>query len=231
MRALQDVELAVDETVLVKTGRATSQPRRMSTNPRVSDIDNPFIDISSRLASRRVRPLVIELIHALGHYIDAVWCLRYPGEPCPWVLGSNTPERRKSIVPDQRAEGGWKSRMISAVQGGKADGFVPDPTMADLKFWEDEVKYSLRDVDEVVGIYKGVAWAFHTAIMTGQYGEVQTSNVVGREGEGGNIARLLNDLEEAMWCVRIDTGRVIADNQGRCSASPNRPRIRAVGRL
>jgi len=202
MRALQDVELAVDETVLSKTGRALSHPRRMSSNPRVSQIENPFIDISSRLGSRRVRPLVIELIHGLGHYVDAVWSLRYPGKPCPWVMGPNTPpERRKSIIPEQAAARVWRSRMITAVQAGKAEGFVSPPTMADLKFWEEEVKYSLRDVDDVVGIYKGVAWAFSTALVAGQYGEVQSSNVVGADEEGGNIARLLNDLEEAMWCV------------------------------
>lgn len=190
MRALRDVELAIDQTV--NTARSASHPRRLSTNPRISEAENPFIDLGSRLASRRVRPLVIELIQALGHYIDAVWSMSYPGVPCPWVDDPSQPKASTNDV--------WRSKMIHAVQEGKKQGHVPNPQgPGDVAFWGGEVKYSLRDVDEVVGIYKGAHWAFASAITKGQYGEVKAGNVLRRDGSGGNLARLLNDLEEAMW--------------------------------
>lgn len=192
MRALRDVELAVDETVSMS--RSASQPRRMSTNPRVSMSENPFIDLSSRLSSRRVRPLVIELIQALGQYIDAVWSMSYPGVPCPWVEDA-TPDRDKTSSREI-----WRSKMLTAVQEGKRQGCVPSPQgPGDVAFWGGEVQYTLKDVDEVVGIYKGVSWAFDTAIRNGQYGEVKAGNVLRRDGSAGNLARLLNDLEEAIW--------------------------------
>ena len=83
------------------------------------------------------------------------------------------------------------------------------PTERDVRFWEEEVKYSIRDVEDVVGIYKGVKWAFTRARMEGQYGEVSRESVFGDEDvgaeqgspkeQGGNMVRLLNDLEEALW--------------------------------
>lgn len=217
MKALRDVELAVDEHMLSRAQRSSAEPRRMSANPRIADVENPFIDISARLASRRVRPMVIELIQALGHYVDAVWCLRYPDRPCPWVSEGSSISGRPSLSSKQASgektatmnikaseERAWTSRMITAVQEGKASGHVNDPpTGKDARFWQAEVTYSLRDVDEVVGIYKGAMWAFNKAIVAGRYGEVDDGNVLGTDGQGGNIARLLNDLEEAIWSVCV----------------------------
>ena len=90
--------------------------------------------------------------------------------------------------------------MITAVQEGKASGHVNNPpTREDARFWQSEVTYALKDVDDVVGIYKGSMWAFNKAVKPGRYGDVVDGNVLGSDGEGGNIARLLNDLEESMW--------------------------------
>lgn len=90
--------------------------------------------------------------------------------------------------------------MITAVQQGKEQGYVSNPpTMVDVHFWESEVKHATRDVDDVVGIYKGEQWAFNTALTNGRYGDPDQANVLGNDGEGGNMARLLNDLEEALW--------------------------------
>lgn len=200
VRALRDVELAVDEELLAKAAQRAAAPRRMSTNPRVSEIENPFIDLASRLGSRRVRPSVLELIQALGHYIDVIWSMRYPNILCPWIIHevATTPG-----VPYLRLDPireGWRSRMVTAVQAGKTSGHVDaPPTEWDLRFWESEVRHSIRDVEDVVGICKGVGWAFRQSMMDGQYGEVNQGNVLGDGGSGGNIARLLNDLEEALW--------------------------------
>ena len=213
MKALRDVELAVDDNMLSRAQRASAQSRRMSVNPRLADVENPFVDLAARLGSRRVRPMVIELVQALGHYVDAVWCLRFPDRPCPWVLpGTSTSLRPPLLARHASADSGgssssqsseepmWMSRMITAVQEGKASGHVSNPpTREDARFWQAEVTYALRDVDDVVGIYKGAMWAFKKAMVAGRYGEVQDGNVVRSDGEGGNITRLLNDLEEAIW--------------------------------
>lgn len=201
VRALQYVELAVDEDVLAANAqRAESQLRRMSTNPRVSETENPFIDIASRLGSRRVRPTVLELVQALAHFIDAVWCITYPDQRCPWIIEGEGEIRQSLHQSATEEERRWTSRMITAVQEGKSSGHVTaSPTDTDVAFWGQEVRFALRDVDEVVGIYKGVGWAFSTAISRGGYGEVMAANVLGEDGRGGHIARLLNDLEEAMW--------------------------------
>lgn len=192
--------MAIDESVLTNNHRSISQHRRMSTNPRLVDSLNPFIDISARLGSRRVRPIVIELIQALGHYIDAVWTLRYPQTLCPWIDIATPTEPRGSISLRPIDDRTWKSRAITAVQEGKTRGFVNNPqSMADVKFWGDEVRHGLRDVNDVVGIFKGTRWAFSTALENGKYGEIVSSNVLGQDGSGGNIARMLNDLEEAIW--------------------------------
>ncbi|WWC59214.1 uncharacterized protein I303_101764 [Kwoniella dejecticola CBS 10117] len=210
--ALRDVELAIDEEVLERSERLKhlngSQARRMSTHPRISELPNPFSDIAQRLGSRRVRPIVLELIQALGHYLDAVWCITYPHRPCPWVIGvdeSPMPAsvRRLTMAQNNVASGSvvtWKSPMVTAVQEGKKTGHVVEPpTMQDVNFWADEVTFAIRDVDEVVGIYKGVGWAFGSAMRDGVYGTVTSDNVLGVKGEGGGMARLLNDLEEAIW--------------------------------
>ncbi|WVQ69006.1 uncharacterized protein L199_007218 [Kwoniella botswanensis] len=216
--ALRDVELAIDEEVLERNERMKSphgiQNRRMSTQPRISELPNPFADIAHRLGSRRVRPIVLELIQALGHYLDAVWCITYPDRPCPWIIGVNEspipPSVRRMTIAHQTHEQSqnslqdpqmtWKSPMITAVQEGKKTGHViVPPTVKDVKFWGDEVTFAIRDVDEVVGIYKGVGWAFGAAMRDGVYGTVSADNVLGMKGEGGGMARLLNDLEEAIW--------------------------------
>ncbi|KAK8846809.1 hypothetical protein IAR55_005897 [Kwoniella newhampshirensis] len=205
--ALRDVELAVDPEIIERGQRAKEMPRRMSTQPRISELPNPFVDIASRLGSRRVRPIVLELIQALGHYVDAVWCVNYPSRPCPWIIGVDesplAPSTRRMNMTysiEVSESMGWKSPMITAVQEGKKSGHVPsDPTLRDVKFWEAEVKFAIRDVDEVVGIYKGVGWAFACAMEKGDYGSVSDDNVLGVKGEGAGLARLLNDLEEAIW--------------------------------
>ncbi|WVW78711.1 hypothetical protein I302_100671 [Kwoniella bestiolae CBS 10118] len=213
--ALRDVELAIDEEVLERNERMKHpngglQNRRMSTQPRISELPNPFSDIAQRLGSRRVRPIVLELIQALGHYLDAVWCITYPNRPCPWIIGVDEspipPSVRRMTIAQQTAEQQlsqqmtWKSPMITAVQEGKKTGHVNvPPTIRDVKFWGDEVTFAIRDVDEVVGIYKGVGWAFGAAMRDGVYGAVSSDNVLGVKGEGGGMARLLNDLEEAIW--------------------------------
>ena len=204
IRALHDVELAVDESTLAMVSKGdTDQPRRTTSQPRLSTLENPFIDWTARLGSRRVRPLILELIQALGHYIDAVWQVTYPDRTCPWISpehnGKVGSKQNKEIpdVPDI-----WRSKMITAVQQGKKQGHVNDrPTHEDVSFWEDEVRHAVRDVDEVVGIYKGVPWAFDTALKDGGYGNLDAMNVLGLDGKGGNMARLLNDLEEAIWWV------------------------------
>ena len=204
IRALQDVELAVDESLLlVAASKAASRPRRMSSNPRVSETENPFVDVAPRLASRRVRPLVIELIQALGHYIDAVWSVTHPGKRCPWIAEEEPDE---CVSPTHLASSDgwdrWTSPMVTAVQKGKASGHVTAlPTDQDVVFWGEEVRFAMRDVDEVVGIYKGIFWAFSTAVKRGDYGEILPQNVCGEQDRGGDTARLLNDLEEAVWYV------------------------------
>jgi hypothetical protein len=252
MQALRDVELAVDDQVLSRggllktsqSGTSGSGNRRGSTNRRVSERDNPFMDISPRLGSRRVRPIVLELLHALGHYIDAVWCIENPGVPCPWVFegvhsnphsrqnsSSNILSRGRSLTghiqntspigPRQSLKGKeadlgdnassrhWQSRVITAVQEGKASGYVIDPPRpVDIKYWQGEVMFGLMDVDHVVGVVKGMGRAFQKAMLEGDYGELSKANVLGDHGVGGNVARLLNDLEEAIWYVssRLDLG-------------------------
>ena len=204
IRSLENVELAVDETLLSSAAaKAASRPRRMSSNPRVSETENPFVEIAPRLASRRVRPLVIELIQALGHYIDAVWSVTHPDRRCPWVAeherneGSPLPHHASADEWDR-----WTSPMVTAVQEGKASGHVTaPPTHRDVAFWGEEVRFAMRDVDEVVGIYKGIFWAFSAAVKHGGYGEILPENVFGENSRGGNMARLLNDLEEAVWYV------------------------------
>ena len=154
----------------------------------MSELENPFIDLAPRLGSRRIRPMVIELIQALAHYVDAVWCVTHPGKRCPWV------------AEEGEAARGWTSAMITAVQTGKASGHVnAQPVERDVRFWAEEVRFALREVDEVVGICKGVGWAFDAGISRGEYGEVEVANVLGDDGWGGSLARLLNDLEEAIW--------------------------------
>ncbi|WVR04453.1 hypothetical protein IAU60_001456 [Kwoniella sp. DSM 27419] len=209
--ALRDVELAIDEELLEKAERERSGSRRMSTQPRLSESPNPFVDVAQRLASRRVRPIVLELIQALGHFVDAVWSQQCPDKPCPWVIrseDSSTPASLRRMVSrrglktasDDQQIGGWKSPMITAVQKGKTTGHVRvPPTTKDVKFWGDEVTFAIRDVDEVVGIYKGVGWAFGSAMRDGHYGAVVQENVLGEKGDGGGMVRLLNDLEEAIW--------------------------------
>jgi hypothetical protein len=210
---LRDVELAVDETMLgaaLARDREMSRgnnslnneettennmPRRMSTNIRLSTRDNPFFEVSSRLVSKRIRPVVLELIIALGHYIDAVWSVTFPDKPCPWALPNSN---------------GWRSFAISAVQDGKGSADVPNPqTQVDVEFWEEEVRYSLMEVTELVGplsprredkrLHIGFKWAFVSAMIQGGYGAPAVYNLLGEKGEGGNFARLLNDLEEAIW--------------------------------
>ncbi|WVF70019.1 hypothetical protein IAT40_004805 [Kwoniella sp. CBS 6097] len=205
--ALRDVELAVDDEILERAERAKAAPRRMSTQPRISELPNPFVEIAQRLGSRRVRPIVLELIQALGHFVDAVWCTKYPDRPCPWILGvdeSPTPVSIRRMATtfaiDAEAKAMWKSPMITAVQEGKKAGHVgTPPSVKDTRFWGEEVTFSIRDVDEVVGICKGVGWAFGAAMRDGDYGAVVPENVLGVKGEGGGMVRLLNDLEEAIW--------------------------------
>lgn len=210
--ALRDVELAVDEDVLRSMedggGRSRMNSRRMSVVPPPFPESNPFDDIAPRLTSRRVRPLVLELVQALGHFIDAVWYLAHPDRPCPWVeptdptASTSTAGSSSKPMPSGRSmdHSQWKSKMITAVRDGRRDGYVDDPpTPKDAEFWESEVRDALKDVDQVVGIYKGVAWAFNIAMNEGRYGDVHAKNVTTTGEHGGGLTRLLHDLEEALW--------------------------------
>lgn len=212
--ALHDVELAVDEEILERTKRVQAAlPRYASNRPRLYETPNPFVGIAHRLGSRRVRPIALELIQALGHLVDAVWLTTYPDRPCPWIIGFDESPIQSSIkrliVACQTADAypsdvGWKSPMITAVQEGKRTGYVPT-TIADsyLQFCENEVAYAIGDVDQVVGVRKGAGYIFARALGAGEYGAPVRTNVLGVSGEGGGMARLLNDLEEAIWYVYI----------------------------
>lgn len=210
---LRDVELAVDEEILERTQRAQATlPRFVSNRPRLYETPNPFGDITHRLSSRRVRPIALELIQALGHLVDAVWLSTYPDRPCPWIIGLDESPIQSSIKhlimayrtpTDAYQTGvGWKSPMITAVQEGKRTGYVPT-TIADsyIQFCENEVAYAIGDVDQVVGVSKGAGYIFGRALRAGEYGAPVRTNVLGASGEGGGMARLLNDLEEAIWYV------------------------------
>ncbi|KIR29650.1 hypothetical protein I309_01134 [Cryptococcus deuterogattii LA55] len=210
--ALRDVELAVDEEILERTQRAQATlPRFVSNRPRLYETPNPFGDITHRLSSRRVRPIALELIQALGHLVDAVWLSTYPDRPCPWIIGLGESPIQSPIIKhlimayrtptDAYQSGvGWKSPMITAVQEGKRTGYVPT-TIADsyIQFCENEVAYAIGDVDQVVGVSKGAGYIFGRALRAGEYGAPVRTNVLGVNGEGGGMARLLNDLEEAIW--------------------------------
>lgn len=200
VRALQDVELAVDEDMVARTAQTRQPSRLLSIAPRVSDAENPFAEIAGRLGSRRIRPIVLELIQALGHYIHTLWCLAHPTEKCPWVI---PPSEASIATPLLR---GWRSRTITAVHDAQIEGLLPPSSQAQLSFWRAEVEYGLRDVDDAVGRWKKQGRIFHEAIKRGYYGEVEDDNVLGSMGHsgpgrknGGDIARLLNDLEEAIW--------------------------------
>ncbi|ODN96365.1 hypothetical protein L198_04079 [Cryptococcus wingfieldii CBS 7118] len=195
--ALRDVELAVGDDAWSNAERAKAAPRRMSNKPRLSQIPNPFGDVATRLGSRRVRPIVLELIQALGHFLDVVWSTTYPERSCPWIIDNTeecpvTPSVRKTkrarhtdSDPTITSELEWKSPMITAVQEGKRTGHVPTrPTSKDLGFWRDEVEFGIRDVDEVVGVKKGLGRAFGTALKEGRYGPPDAGNALGQNGEG-----------------------------------------------
>ena len=205
VRALIDVELAVNEVYVQQTLRHpyNLDPRRSSHQPRLSDLPNPFIEIAPRLASRRVRPLVLELIQALGHLVDAVWAQLFTDQPCPWAIDITIDGAQASHPTQPQVAGreeAWRSRMITAVRGGKISGHVRDPpTEIDVSFWEQETRYCLQDVDETVGIYKGAAWAFMLALQSGMYGPIDRGNAILSSGAGGHLLRLLADLEEALW--------------------------------
>lgn len=200
--ALRDVELAVDEDVLrsMEGARSRLNSRRMSVVPPPFPDNNPFYDIVPRLSSRRVRPLVLELIQALGHFIDAVWYLEHPDQHCPWAVPTATTSSVPSPTPPGDNPSVWRSKMVTVVQDGKRDGHVDSsPTARDVQFWGTEIRHALKDVDSRVGIFKGVAWAFDTAIVEGRYGDVHPKNVTASGEHGGGLIRLLHDLEEALW--------------------------------
>ncbi|KAL1410003.1 hypothetical protein Q8F55_004003 [Vanrija albida] len=202
-RALRDVELAIDPGYFGGDTTAPAQrTRRLSTHPRVSSQENPFSFIDTLLSRRGIRPLVIELVISLGAYVDAVWSTTQPDQPCPWTgMPMPTAQRRVSFaagaVPSRRT---WRSWTITAVQEAKKRGFLSNPqTQTDVDFWGYEIRYGLRDTDEAVNRRKDMGWAFGEAVIRGQYGDIVPANVFATDGGGGNIPRLLNDLEEALW--------------------------------
>lgn len=205
VRALRDVELAVDPDWLASSSVSPlSRIRRLSTHPRVSaDMENPFSTIDSLLCRRRIRPLVLELVQALGAYIDAVWWTTHPDQPCPWAgVPLSIAARRTSLVPNGGVppSKAWKSWTITAVQEGKKQGFLSSPpTESDVAFWGWEIRYGLRDIDEAINRRKDLGWAFGETVIRGQYGDIVPSNVLTSDGKAANIPRLLNDLEEALW--------------------------------
>jgi hypothetical protein len=196
MRALQDVELAVDEDIMARSAAEARQSSRLlSSQPRVSTLDNPFSDIAERITSRRIRPILLELIHSLGHYIFALWSLTHPDSPCPWIIpsGGEMPAQLLRI---------WGSRTITAVSEGQREGYLPKTlTEPMLAFWRAEVEYGLQDVNQAVGKWKKQGEVFSTGYAEGKYGDVLDANALPdeRKPESGNMARLLNDLEEVVW--------------------------------
>lgn len=160
-------------------------------------MENPFAAIDTLLSRRRIRPLVLELVQALGAYIDAVWCTTYPDRACPWAGAPSV--RRASLTRGAAPPKAWKSWTITAVQEGKRQGFLSSPpTDGDVAFYAREIRYGLRDIDEAVNRRKDMGWAFGETVVRGDYGDIVPSNVM-TDGQAGNIPRLLNDLEEALW--------------------------------
>ena len=226
-RALREVELAIDTDV---HAAYRAEERRLSTQPRLSaGIENPFTDLAPRMGSKRVRPIVLELVQALGHYVDAVWCTSRPHERCPWIAqppaGSSSHTSSPSpatpspnpVMPVMAAmaSGKWTSRALTAVQEGKKTGHVRDPpTRADVVFWQEEVKHALVDVDDTIGHSMRTSWPFMRALIKGDYGDAVPYNVVDERGKPGGIPRLLNDLEEALWYVPKLSCVSSADKQG-----------------
>ena len=220
--ALKDVELAVDESILANNPRSSSR----FTSPRVSTSENPFLLIASRLSSRRVRPIILELIRSLGHYIYAVWTIEQQG-PCPWIGDDDHPLARRT----------WRSHVLCAVDAARQEGVVPSPDLYQLTFWRTEVEYGLHDANAAVGIMKKQGWAFTRALRSGKYGSVEDTNVLSGAA-AGNIVRMLNDLEEALWgegepretdlAWEVDAdfdmyARVADEEPGAASASASRP--------
>lgn len=200
VRVLRDVELAVDPEYFGHN--EPSRARRLSSHPRLSDMENPFSAIDTLLCRRGIRPLVLELVHALGAYIDAVWSITYPDRPIPWSGVPMPLAVRRSSMTNRPPVKVWRSWTITAIQEGKRRGLLtPVPTEKDVLFWGWEIRYGLRDIDEAVNRRKDLGWAFGESVIRGQYGDITPANVLSGEGKGGNVARLLNDLEEALWFV------------------------------
>lgn len=197
VRQLRDVELAIDPAFY---GQGTVNGRRLSTHPRMSERENPFHSIHALISRRGIRPFVLELVQALGAFIDAVWSVCHPGKACPWA-GVPTISRRPSFAGALQQSKTWCSWTLAAVQEGKRQGFLNSPpTEKDVTFWNREVRYGLRDIDEAVNRRKDLGWAFGKTVIEGQYGDITASNVFAHDGvSAGNIARLLNDLEEVLW--------------------------------
>lgn len=166
----------------------------------MSERENPFHPIHALILRRGIRPFVLELVQALGAFIDAVWSVCHPGKPCPWA-GVPQVSRRPSFAGTLQQSKSWCSWTLAAVQEGKRQGFLNNPpTEKDVTFWNREVRYGLRDIDEAVNRRKDLGWAFGKTVIDGQYGDIVASNVFAPDGiSAGNIARLLNDLEEVLW--------------------------------
>lgn len=194
IRALRDVELAIDEAML----RSGAVHRSSSVGVAIGGLsgqDNPFLELCPRLGSRRVRPIVVELIQALSHYIDALWSFQRPDEPLPW-----TEQAPPSLAAPSTQV--WRSKALSAVQVGKQTGHVPNQRAgSDLQFWADEVGHTLQDVDDVVGMCKGLGRAFTVAMRKGAYGDFSPRNTITDDGHPAGYIRLLSDLEMAIWWV------------------------------
>lgn len=197
VRQLRDVELAVDPAYL---GQRTASGRRLSSHPRMSEKENPFHSIHALVLRRGIRPFVLELVQALGAFIDAVWSVCHPGEACPWA-GVPQVSRRPSFMGALQHPKTWCSWTLAAVQEGKKQDILSNPpTEKDVAFWHREVRYGLQDIDEAVNRRKDLGWAFGKAVVDGQYGDIKAANVFSSDGiSPGNIARLLNDLEEVLW--------------------------------
>jgi hypothetical protein len=203
---LRDVELAIDPSMLgTDYVSPMSRARRLSTHPRVSDVENPFATIDSLMCRRGIRPLVLEIVHALGAYVDAVWAITHPREANPWVGVPMPSVRRASALSPLSpttpvSPKSWHSWTLTAVQEAKRRNLIADPpTLRDVEFWEVEIRYGLRDIDEAVNRRKDLGWAFGEVVIRGEYGDIIPANVFANDGSAGNIPRLLNDLEEALW--------------------------------
>ena len=179
-------DLAVDPTKI--------NISRPPVRPRVSGLPNPLVPLQKMLGARRTRPLMIELIHAVGLYVDAVWTVHRAGLSPPGVI----------MQPQDPQHPKWISPTLSAIKQAREDSILPPPTQSDILFYGTEVQEAVAEVEEALG---GGKWSFARYLVEGGYGSVTVRNAGGEadvdwelEGSGGlGMIRLLGDMEDVLW--------------------------------